>query len=369
METMTPQTPEPSAGPDWTTPRPIDATYWVVPGRLLVGEHPGSRSRAQSMERLRRFLEAGITCFIDLTEPDELPAYEMLLPFETPSGRRVEYLREPIPDHGVPADRETMDRILAMLDGALETGHCVYLHCRAGIGRSAMAAGCWLAERNPGGGEAALDGTRRLLAAVPCNRGCGSSVPETSEQARVRALLAAAAVGSEGPVARHAAKGPCSTLRQRRRQRLSLEQRVRGGWFGLALGDAIGATHAAAAAQRLAAGLDAAHGAHALSCREPGRVLAAAMRATRSSVTGAGSRTDTGRPRANPAKHTRRPTSRRRSPPSAGAACRWPVRTIRRTPPRRACRACSPPRCLQATIPSRPSHSPPSVRAPRTSRR
>ena len=111
------------------------------------------------MERLRRFLEAGITCFIDLTEPDEAPAYDSLLPFETPSGRRVEYLREPIVDHDVPADRESMARILAMIDGALDAGHSVYLHCRAGIGRSATAAGCWLAARNPGGGAGRARGT------------------------------------------------------------------------------------------------------------------------------------------------------------------------------------------------------------------
>jgi hypothetical protein len=49
-----------ATGPDWTTPRPVDETYWVVPGRLLVGAHPGSRSRAQAMDRLRRFLEAGV---------------------------------------------------------------------------------------------------------------------------------------------------------------------------------------------------------------------------------------------------------------------------------------------------------------------
>ena len=204
---MTPMTPEPSAGPDWTTPRPIDATYWVVPGRLLVGEHPGSRSRAQSMERLRRFLEAGITCFVDLTEPDEFPAYEMLLPFETPSGRRVEYLREPIPDHGVPADRETMGRILAMLDGALETGHRVYLHCRAGVGRSAMAAGCWLAERNPGGGEAALaelgDYWQQCLQSrsVAARAGNGRA-------GRIRAHLAAVAVGAERSSTRGTGNGP-----------------------------------------------------------------------------------------------------------------------------------------------------------------
>jgi ADP-ribosylglycohydrolase len=246
---MTPMTPEPSDGPDFTTPRPIDATYWVVPGRLLVGEHPGSRSRAQSMERLRRFLEAGITCFIDLTEPDEFPAYEALLPFETPSGHRVEYLREPIRDHGVPADRETMGRILAMLDGALETGHRVYLHCRAGIGRSGMAAGCWLAERNPGGGEAALTELAQYWQQCLQSRSW-EHVPETNEQVEfVRAwqplrlvphgrARAGQALGlTKGSVAAPNAAGG-----------LSLEQRVRGGWFGLALGDALGASPAAAAA-------------------------------------------------------------------------------------------------------------------------
>ena len=61
-------------------PRPLDETYWVVPGRLLVGQHPGSRSRAQAMERIRQFVDAGISCFIDLTEPGESPPYDNLLP-------------------------------------------------------------------------------------------------------------------------------------------------------------------------------------------------------------------------------------------------------------------------------------------------
>ena len=93
--------------------RPLPATYWVVPGRLLVGEHPGSKSRADAMDRMRRFLAAGVTCFVDLTDPSEVPSYEALLPFATLDGRRVQYLREPIPDHGVPAGREVMARVLA----------------------------------------------------------------------------------------------------------------------------------------------------------------------------------------------------------------------------------------------------------------
>ena len=139
---------------DSLPPRPVPASYWVVPGRLLVGEYPGSHSRADAMEKLRLFLAAGVTCFIDLTQPQELPSYEALLPFATPSGRRVEYLRLPIADHGLPEDASVMDQILATLERALAGGHVVYVHCRAGIGRSATVAGCWLANQRRDAGRA-----------------------------------------------------------------------------------------------------------------------------------------------------------------------------------------------------------------------
>jgi ADP-ribosylglycohydrolase/protein-tyrosine phosphatase len=201
---------------DDAPPRPVDESYWLLPGRLLVGAHPGSRSRAQAMDRLRRFLEAGVTCFIDLTEPEETPSYEALLPFATPTGRRVEYLREPIVDHGVPANRETMARILAMLDGALESGHTVYLHCRAGIGRSAMAAACWLGERG-GNGEQALAELARCWPQAAQSRHW-PRIPETDEQVQF--------VLDWVP------------------GRADAADRLRGAWYGLALGDALVAVQA-----------------------------------------------------------------------------------------------------------------------------
>lgn len=167
------------SGPD--LPRPIPASYWVVPGRLLVGEYPGSISRAAAMERLRAFLSAGVTCFIDLTESGELPSYERLLPFETPTGRRVEYLREPITDHAIPGSRAVMSRIVRMLDDALAAGHVVYLHCRGGVGRSAMAAGCWLAERQHDSGERALAALQGFWQASR-HAEIWPTVPETEEQ-------------------------------------------------------------------------------------------------------------------------------------------------------------------------------------------
>jgi predicted protein tyrosine phosphatase len=161
-------------------PRPVADCYWVVPRRLLAGAYPGSRSPLHAEERVQRFVEAGVTCFVDLTAVGETVDYAALLPAQGPAGRAIEHLREAIVDHGVPADRATMQRILATIDRALATGHVVYVHCRAGIGRSATAVGCWLAERC-GSGEQALAELERLWPQASQSRRY-PLVPETPEQ-------------------------------------------------------------------------------------------------------------------------------------------------------------------------------------------
>ena len=204
-------------------PRPLPATYWVVPGRFLVGEHPGSHSRAEAMDRLRRFLDFGVTCFVDLTEPGELPSYESLLPQVTPDGRRIEYLREPIRDHDVPSGDAPVSRAIDMIDEALEAGHVVYLHCRAGIGRSATVVGCWLATR--GGVPDPLEELQLLWRQSARSRDW-PVVPETDEQADfVRGWSSQGGADRKGP--------PAGTSP-------STADRVRGALLGLALGDATG---------------------------------------------------------------------------------------------------------------------------------
>jgi ADP-ribosyl-[dinitrogen reductase] hydrolase len=203
--------------------RPLPATYWVVPGRLLVGEYPGSRSRADAMDRLRRFLAAGVTCFVDLTDPGEVPSYDALLPFATLDGRRVEYRREPIPDHGVPSGREVMARVLAMIDDALAADHVVYVHCRAGIGRSATVAGCWLASHPVGAGDDPLERLHEFWQQSARSRSW-PTVPETEEQADfVKEWAAGVVRGNAIPGARS-----------------GRAERVRGALLGLAAGDATG---------------------------------------------------------------------------------------------------------------------------------
>jgi ADP-ribosyl-[dinitrogen reductase] hydrolase len=141
---------------------------------VLAGEHPGGTTREATLERLQRLFAAGVECFIDLTEPGELKPYDVELPFN------IEYLRKPIRDHGIPAQRLHMAEILDCLHDAVQSGRCVYVHCRAGIGRTGTVIGCLLVERGLAG-DAALDELNRLWQFSERSQNWGS-VPETDEQ-------------------------------------------------------------------------------------------------------------------------------------------------------------------------------------------
>ncbi|MEZ4635374.1 MAG: hypothetical protein R2856_10465 [Caldilineaceae bacterium] len=54
-----------------TTNLPTPDSYWVIPGRLLAGEYPGAKDKAEALHKLARYRDAGITLFFDLTEAGE----------------------------------------------------------------------------------------------------------------------------------------------------------------------------------------------------------------------------------------------------------------------------------------------------------
>ncbi len=212
--------------------KPLPNSHWIEAGRLLAGEHPTGADDKGTRKRLGRLLGAGIDCFIDLTDPAELDSYQPLLG-AVRGGKDAMYLRRPIRDHGVPRSEAAMQAILDALDRALAEGRSVYLHCRAGIGRTNLVAGCWIASHG-GGGEAALE---RLNRAWRGNRRARNwpTIPETEEQAdfvRRWGLPPPAAVEPAAPLV--APSVPAG---------IELRDRVRGMLLGLAAGDALG--HAA----------------------------------------------------------------------------------------------------------------------------
>ena len=216
-----------------STPPP--GTYWVDPGRFLAGAYPGHVEPSYATARIALLLALGIDWFVDLTWPGELPEYDELLPnaSERDAGGALTYSRYPIEDHGLPRSRSQMHEILAEIDAALASGHRVYVHCRAGIGRTGTVVGCFLAERL-GDGVEALEELDRLWHAGGRHREFPRS-PETREQsAFVRDWLESSAEPGLEPTERRTAAGGAEAADR-------LKDAYRGLLYGLALGDALAA--------------------------------------------------------------------------------------------------------------------------------
>lgn len=168
-------------------PRPHANCYWLVPGRMLAGQYPADDDPKVMARQMQALLDAGVAHCFDLThESEALPPYAVALAAAAADrGVVATTQRFSVADFGVPSVAG-MRHTLSAVDAALASGGTVYLHCRAGIGRTGTVVGCFLREQ---GFEA--DAAFALIQRkwqVMTKRVAVPHSPETEEQ---RAFIAA----------------------------------------------------------------------------------------------------------------------------------------------------------------------------------
>ena len=147
--------------------------YWIktLPHRLAIMPRPrGGEWLADEIASLRR---QGVDVIVSLLTPDEIA--ELGLEQETDCCHLagIEFVSMPIEDRSVPPDPRAARALIERLASNLKDGKAVAIHCRVGIGRSALVAACVLAKL-----EVATTEAFRVIGEA---RHC--SVPDTDEQA------------------------------------------------------------------------------------------------------------------------------------------------------------------------------------------
>jgi len=147
--------------------------YWIEnswTGRLAIAARP--RGRDWLEDEAQAWRRAGLDVVVSLLTPDEVSEFDLAGERDVCRANDIAFVSFPIPDRGVPTSRQDAVDLLKRLGEALGQGKRVAIHCRQGIGRSALVAASLLVLS----GLAPDLAFRRVSAA----RGC--SVPETSEQ-------------------------------------------------------------------------------------------------------------------------------------------------------------------------------------------
>ena len=140
------------------------------PGRMAIAPRP--RAREWLEEEVRAWSSAGIDLVVSLLTSDEISDLELDQEESACQRAQIEFVSFPVVDRSVPASKKSTSELLTKLSAYLGSGKTIVIHCRQGIGRSALLAASLLITA----GKDADSALERISAA----RGC--PVPETPEQ-------------------------------------------------------------------------------------------------------------------------------------------------------------------------------------------
>jgi protein-tyrosine phosphatase len=123
-------------------------------------------------DEVRSLKESGVEVVISLLEREEMVELDILKEESHCLAVGISFLSFPITDRSVPTSKEEAFQFAQSIFDLLEAGKSVVIHCRAGIGRSALVAASVLAI-----GGSPIEGAFERIESA---RGC--LVPDTNEQ-------------------------------------------------------------------------------------------------------------------------------------------------------------------------------------------
>lgn len=147
--------------------------YWVdgmSKGRVAIAPRP--RGGDWLEQDIRTYRQAGVDIVVSLLTDEEVTEFDLTQEAEFCSIHGLEFHSFPIPDRSVPQSLSELALLVRELCQRLESGKAVFVHCRAGIGRSALVAACTLIRA----------GMTPAAALETIGKARGFAVPETGEQ-------------------------------------------------------------------------------------------------------------------------------------------------------------------------------------------
>jgi protein-tyrosine phosphatase len=147
--------------------------YWIEgpwPGRLAIVARP--RGDDWLKDDVRQWKRDGIDAVVSLLMPQEAAELSLEAEQQLVETNGIRFYSLPITDRGVPPLSGEVQTLIASLAQQLSAGKTIAIHCRHGIGRSALLAAGLLVQSgiNPETAFSQIETAR------------GRSVPDTVEQ-------------------------------------------------------------------------------------------------------------------------------------------------------------------------------------------
>jgi protein-tyrosine phosphatase len=149
--------------------------YWIKgieSGRL--GVMPRPRGGDWLEDEIQSLKMSGVDAVVSLLESEEITELDIAEEKSLCEANAISYLSFPIRDRNIPLSKPDALEFTRMLTNLLQAGRSVAIHCRQGVGRSALMAACVLVFNG-----VFVDKAFDLIENA---RGC--PVPDTEEQRR-----------------------------------------------------------------------------------------------------------------------------------------------------------------------------------------